>query len=583
LQFATASYSSGTCTLSVNGTTVASSPILLRNDPGTGNGALVAVEAYRDDGHILNFTVSGSTFTAEPGVDDRLVATSSGGYQLTDDEDDVETYDGTGKLLSVSDRAGDTQTLSYSSGVLSSVTDSFGHALTFTYNGNQQLTKVAQPDGSTVQFAYDGAGRLSQVTNLDGSTRTYDYTDPNWASGLSSMVDENGQTEFTLTYNAQGQVVSSTLGGVSSSMSFSYNADGSTTETDSLGASRTFQFQEIGDHQLSSAVTGAPCLKCGYIAATTYDNGGFPASETDFNGNLTTYVYDDTRGLETSRTEGSGSTAARTITTQWNSTYRLPALISEYAGASASGTPIRTTSFSYDGSGNLLTKTITDPATGVARTWTYTYDSYGRVLTSDGPRTNVSDLTTYTYYTCTTGSQCGELETATDALGHVTTYSTYDANGRPLTITDPNGVVSTLTYDARGQLKSRSADGETTSFSYYPTGLLDEVTLPDGSSLSDTYDAAHRLTQVSEGLGNKIVYTLDAMGNRTAENSYDASGTLHRTHTRVINTLNEVYQEVNAAGTAAGTTTFGYDNDGNATSMDAPLSRNTAESYDALN
>ena len=115
------------------------------------------------------------------------------------------------------------------------------------------------------------------------------------------------------------------------------------------------------------------------------------------------------------------------------------------------------------------------------------------------------------------------------------------------------------------------------------TGLLEEVTLPDGSSFSYTYDPAHRLTQVSDGLGNKVVYTLDAMGNRTAENTYDPSGALHRTHTRVINALNEIYQEVNAAGGSAVATTLGYDSDGNTTSIDAPLSRNTGETYDALN
>ncbi|MHB8723517.1 MAG: RHS repeat-associated core domain-containing protein [Steroidobacteraceae bacterium] len=73
------------------------------------------------------------------------------------------------------------------------------------------------------------------------------------------------------------------------------------------------------------------------------------------------------------------------------------------------------------------------------------------------------------------------------------------------------------------------------------------------------------------------------MGNRTATKTYDPSSTLHRAHTRAFNALNELYQDVNAAGTAAVTTTLAYDNDGNVTSSDAPLSRNTVNQYDALN
>ena len=484
--------------------------------------------------------------------------------------------------MSIADPHGNVETLAYNGpgGLLSSITDAFGHLLTFAYDSQSRLQSVTAPDGSSVQYAYNSAGDLSQVTNPDSSTRQFLYADSSWPTGLTGVVDENGNTEFTLSYDSQGRVVSSTLGGVSSSMSFTYNSDGTTTETDPLGAVRTFASLQIGVHDFSTSVSGAPCYPCGYVAATTYDAGGYPASTTDFNGNLTTYSFDDTRGLEILRSEASGTSVARTITTQWNPTYRLPTLISVYAGDSASGTPLRTTAFGYDGTGNLLTKTITDPATGASRTWTYTYDSYGRVLTAQDPRGNV---TTYTYYTCTTGSECGELDTVTDALGHVTTYDTYDADGRPLTITDPNGTVITLAYDTRGHLASRSVAGQTTAFSYHKNGLLKQVTLPDGSGLTYTYDAAHRLTQVTDALGNKVVYTLDAMGNRIAVNSYDPSGTLHRTHTRVINTLNEVYQEINAAGTSAVTTTYGYDSDGNVTSVQAPLSRNTSESYDALN
>ena len=213
----------------------------------------------------------------------------------------------------------------------------------------------------------------------------------------------------------------------------------------------------------------------------------------------------------------------------------------------------------------------------------YTYNSFGKVLTVDGPRTDVSDATIYTYYSCTTGLQCGQVQTVTDAAGHVWTYNTYNLYGQPLNITDPNGVQITLTYDAQRRLASRTIAGETSTFSYYPTGLLKTVTLPDNSSLTYAYDPAHRLTQVKDGLGNKIVYTLDPLSNQTAENAYDPSGALHRTHTRVFNTLSQLYQDVNAANTAAVATTYAYDNIGNQKSAAAPLSRTTGELYDALN
>ncbi|MFL6606406.1 MAG: RHS repeat-associated core domain-containing protein, partial [Steroidobacteraceae bacterium] len=324
----------------------------------------------------------------------------------------------------------------------------------------------------------------------------------------------------------------------------------------------------------------------------TYNSGGDILSKTDFDGNNTCYSYDTSRHLETIRIEGfspgvacppnlasytpASGTRQRKITTNWNATFREPDTITEAN---------RTTSFTYYSSGNVHTKTLTD-TTGtpnVARTWTYTYDSYGRVLTADGPRTDVSDVTTYTYYTCTTGAECGQVHTVTNAANQVTTFNTYNSDGLPLTITDSNGIVTSLTYDARQRVRSRQVANETTAFDYWPTGLLKKVTLPDASYLLYTYDDAHRLTQISDALGNNIVYTLDAMGNRKQEDVYDPSNTLHRTHSRVFNTLNQLYQDVNAAGTAAVTTTFGYDSNGNQKSIAAPLSRNTTNAYDELN
>ena len=175
------------------------------------------------------------------------------------------------------------------------------------------------------------------------------------------------------------------------------------------------------------------------------------------------------RNLETSRTEAYATPVARTVTTTWHPTFRIPTQIVE---------PNRTTSFTHDANGNVLTRTVTDTFTvpNVTRVWTYTYDSVGRVLTIDGPRTDVSDLTTYSYYQCSTGYQCGQVQTITNALNQVTTFNTYNAQGQPLTITDPNGVVTTLAYDARQRLTSRAIGTETTTFTYWSTGLLKRTT-----------------------------------------------------------------------------------------------------------
>src|SRR4029077_11898103 len=114
-------------------------------------------------------------------------------------------------------------------------------------------------------------------------------------------------------------------------------------------------------------------------------------------------------------------------------------------------------------------------------------------------------------------------------------------------------------------------------------GQLTKVTLPDGSFLSYSYDAAHRLTGISDSLGNRIAYTLDAMGNRTQEQVFDPANALAQTRNRVFNNLNQLFQEIGATNQ---TTQYAYDNQGNRTSIDGPLAGAvdvTVNAYDALN
>src|SRR5262249_44717782 len=150
---------------------------------------------------------------------------------------------------------------------------------------------------------------------------------------------------------------------------------------------------------------------------------------------------------------------------------------------------------------------------GQTRTWTYGYGTANLLTSVTGPL--AGNQVQYGY------SSSGYLSSTTNALSQVTQITSTNGAGQPLTITDPNGVVTALTYDSHLRLASRQTAGETTSFTYTSTGLLQRVTLPDASYVQYTYDNARRLTQISDGLGNAIVYTLDAGGNRTAENAYD--------------------------------------------------------------
>ena len=91
------------------------------------------------------------------------LAAISGGWQLTDYADTVETYSSTYKLTTIKQRNGYQLDLTYNgSGKLSTVTDSYGRTLTFTFTGDR-LAQMVAPDGGVYAYTYDKAqNRLSR-------------------------------------------------------------------------------------------------------------------------------------------------------------------------------------------------------------------------------------------------------------------------------------------------------------------------------------------------------------------------------------------------------------------------------------
>ncbi len=514
----------------------------------------------------------------------------SNGWLFTDADNTQERYDNGGKLLSITDMKGEAQTLSYNTdGLLSRVEISTGEFIQLGYNTSEKISTVTDHTGLTWTYRYGVTGNLEYVDTPDGSTKQYHYEAPNFNSGLTGITDENGDRYATWQYDEQRRAILSEHAGGVERVIFAYNSDGTTTVTDALGGSRTYTFDVVNGARKVVNIAGVSCKTCpnGNLKNRTYDiNGNFNVV-TDWNSTLTDYDYDLTRNLETKRIEAKGTAQQRTITTQWHSSYRLPTQIAA---------PLKRTTYSYDANGQLLSKTeqaTTDangsfglPAkpVGVPHIWSYSYNAKRQIATIVGPCTDVNDITRYVHDPVN-----GNLISVTNALNHATQITRHDASGRPLRTVDANGLVTQISYTPRGwtDLIKVGTDTvyETTDLDYDGVGQLIKATLADGSYLNYSYDAAHRLTDISDAQGNTIHYTLDLMGNRTATAVTDPNGTLKRTHRNVYNSLNQLSQSLGAdKGPDTQTTHYDeYDANGNLKKQRDAQGNITQYGYDAFN
>ncbi|MCC6226803.1 MAG: hypothetical protein IT195_10430 [Microthrixaceae bacterium] len=113
------------------------------------------------DGRKRTFSLSGGGWDSDPGVKDKLVASGSG-FQITRPDQVVYTFDSAGKLLSIADRNGQGPSLTYTAGLLSSVSAA-GRTMTVTWDGSgTRISRVTLDDGRYAEYGYT-AGRLTQV------------------------------------------------------------------------------------------------------------------------------------------------------------------------------------------------------------------------------------------------------------------------------------------------------------------------------------------------------------------------------------------------------------------------------------
>jgi len=489
------------------------------------------------DGTVRKFAkTAGTAAWATTASTDTLMQLAGGAWTYGHAEDDATLNFGPdGKVLSRRQRNGRTTTYAYNvSGQLASITNPFGRSLALSYNGAGQLASVTLPDARVLTYGYDAQSRLSQVTYADGKSRSYVYENASLPQALTGIADESGTRWASFAYDTLGRATSTQLAGAVNRYQVNYVNPGSSSVGDPLNNWRSYTY---GFSAGKLAVTGGSKpseTREPDAASRIQDSNGLVTSETDFKGAVTTTTWDTTRRLPTEVTRAVGTPEAQTVTTQWHASFNLPILISE-AG--------RTTAMTYDAQGNLLSRTVTDTASSpnVSKVWQWTYSTQGLVATRTAPN---GAVTNYSY------DSSGNVLTETNALGHVTQYG-YDTANRVVSRTEPNGLVTTFTWDARDRLVAQTVGGQqTTTFAYKAAGMLETASFSSGLVVSYTYDDAHRLVAWSNNRGESGTYTLDAMGNRTAEQIRDGAGNVAWTVVRTINNINRVSAKTEGANQA---------------------------------
>ncbi|MBB1598516.1 hypothetical protein A9977_00520 [Variovorax sp. UMC13] len=506
--------------------------------------------AWQAMDHADTLTDSGSTWT----------------YRRADD-DVTQVFAKSGLLLSESTRDGHVTAYAYVGDRLTSVTGPTGRVLNLSYDGSNRLSSVGAPGARSVQYGYDTQGRLVSGTRGDGTTEQYVYGNATFAQLLTGKLDELGNAS-TFTYDAQGRALSSEKPGGVDRYAIDYSDVGTTNAsvTGPIGTPVTYLYSKKAK-QLAVMLATAPSSTGGNDAfQRTQNANGLIDRETDFKGVRTDYIWDTARRLPTSVTRAAGTADATETKTQWHANFALPVLVTQ-AG--------RTTAYTYDAQGRLLSRLVTDTSASpnTSRTWSWSYDANGLVETATQPN---GAVTHYSY------DSAGNALSATNALGHAIHY-VWDSGNRLTSQADPNGLVTAFTWDARDRLLTRTtgsgALAQTTTYTYNLTGTLATAALPNGLQWSFSYDAASRLIGWSNNRGEQGAYTLDAMGNRVSEQIGKTGGAVAYSLARTVNGINRV------TGVTQGqnqSTSFSYDANGEPTGFTNGLNQRTSYMLDGL-
>ncbi len=349
----------------------------------------------------------------------------------------------TGLIESVIDNNGNTLLFS-DDGIINAPT---GKSIDFERDGQGRIAAVIDPLGNRVEYTYDLAGDLVSVTDREQNTTRFVYDQPQRDHFLTEVIDPLGRTGIRTEYDDQGRLLQM-FDAAGESVDFAYDPDNYVlTVTDQLGNPTTYEYDLLGNVLTERDAEGG-------ITRRTYDdpnNATLETSITDPEGNTTRYEYDQ-RGNVTAETDANGNIS--------RTTYRS----------------FNTSSFE-----------IAERNLGalVAASVTGAFSATLNALKNQPPPRPFSVATT-----------------VTDPLGAITTTS-YDSGGNPLSIVDPDGLSTRISYIASGIVGVSS-------------GLPRELTIGSNKTTLE-YDSAGNVTREVDAVGTSRTFTYDVAGNQLTE------------------------------------------------------------------
>ncbi|MBX6166889.1 MAG: DNRLRE domain-containing protein [Thermobispora bispora] len=376
---------------------------------------------------------------------------------------------------------------------------------TYTYDAFGRVATMTDPEGGVTSYSFDATGALASATSPAGTLLQFGYT----PRGEKATVTVKNWTGSPTAPQPPADVVLA---------SYAYDPGGRlASETDAMG--RTTRYTYWDDNLLAQKVA---------------DDARLNGSTTPRDVMLASYEYDWAGNLRTTVT-GGGKTRTDYV---YDAANLLVSKTLDPAGLA------RTTSFGHDADGNVISTTKT--AAGTSRTervkeefddadrrikqivengdtdlvTTWKYDDRGLVTEVTSPRGNAPGADRLDYTTLNRYDAVGRLvETkqppvAVERAGAspvvqrpVIRYG-YNTAGEQTDVVDPEGRASATAYDRAGRRVSQTLPSYTppgasaitpvTVYGYDAAGRLTTVTDPRGNVTTNTYDALDRLVRVTQ-------------------------------------------------------------------------------------